>query len=102
MTEVRIYSPAKSAMQSGPGRDGWILEYIPDQPVRIDPLMGWVGSDDTRNQIRLTFPTKQAALAWAARKQMTVADIGAAPARGVRLKNYADNFRVDKLEFGRF
>jgi hypothetical protein len=38
---ARIYKPAKTAMQQGNAatRD-WILEYEPEQPLTIEPLMG--------------------------------------------------------------
>ena len=39
---ARIYSPAKTAMQSGKAQTGhWVLEFDPEKPKRIDPLMGY-------------------------------------------------------------
>ena len=65
-TLARIYSPAKTAMQSGKGKTGvWLLEYEPSEPRRIDPLMGYSTSGDMRAQIRLRFDTKEAAIAYA-------------------------------------
>lgn len=100
---VRIYRPAKTAMQSGPaGRSTcWVLEYEPVAAKRPDRLMGWLGSDDTTQQIRLQFPTREQAVAYAERKGLDY-QAAEAPRKTVKAKNYADNFRYDKLEFGRF
>jgi hypothetical protein len=58
---ARIYSPAKTAMQSGKAKTGhWILDFDPEQPRKIDPLMGYTTSGDMKSQIRLTFETKEA------------------------------------------
>ncbi len=66
---VRIYNPAKSAMQSGKGGNGeWVLEHEIEAPVSADPLMGWIGSSNTDKQVKLTFPSKEAAVAYAERE----------------------------------
>ena len=52
---ARIYQPARTATQSGQGKDKWILEYEPEQPRVIEPLMGWTSSSDMKSQIRLQF-----------------------------------------------
>ena len=59
---ARIYKPAQTAMQSGPARTKeWVLEYEPEAPREIDPLMGWTSSRDMNAQIRLSFETKEEA-----------------------------------------
>lgn len=93
MTIARIYQKAKNAMQSGrAGTDGWILEFIPQDAQRPDPLMGWAGSADTRRQLRLSFPTVEAARAYAERNAID-ARVEAPQARTLKLQAYADNFR---------
>ncbi|MEM8751733.1 MAG: ETC complex I subunit [Pseudomonadota bacterium] len=62
---ARIYQPARTAMQSGQAKSEWILEFAPAAPKRIDPLMGWTGSSDTRGQVKISFPDKGAAVAYA-------------------------------------
>ena len=62
---ARIYQPARNAMQSGQAKLDWVLEYAPAAARSIDPLMGWTGSSDTASQVRMTFPTKDAAVAYA-------------------------------------
>src|SRR5690606_3649291 len=64
--DVRIYQPAKSAMQSGKARTKrWVLEFEPAAPRVREPLMGWTSSRDTRQQVRLSFPSKEEAIAYA-------------------------------------
>ena len=54
---VRIFRQPKNAMQSGLARTGqWVLAFEQAAPRRLDPLMGWSGSDDTQAQVRLTLP----------------------------------------------
>ena len=101
--QVRIYRPAKTAMQSGKANaKAWVLEYEPVAAKRPDRLMGWLGSNDTTQQIRLKFATETEAIAYAKRKGLEFQVFGEATKKPVAVKNYADNFRFDKLEFGRF
>ena len=38
---ARIYKPARTAMQSGAAKTKeWALEYAPEKPREIEPLMG--------------------------------------------------------------
>ncbi len=100
---VRIFRPAKTAMQSGRGNSKmWVLEYEPAARKAADALMGWLGSNDTTQQLRLKFATQQEAIAYAKRKGLEYQVIEPACKKPVSIKNYADNFRFDKLEFGRF
>jgi len=63
---ARIYQPAKTAMQSGMAKTRkWVLDYAPETARDIDPLMGWTSSTDMQAQVRLSFDTKEAALAYA-------------------------------------
>ena len=63
---ARIYRPAKNAMQSGKARTKqWLLEYEPESPRTIDPLMGWTSSRDMRQQLQLDFDTAEEAVAYA-------------------------------------
>lgn len=80
-------------MQSGRGRTHhWLLEYVPQTPRRPEPLMGWVSSGDTLNQVRLRFETREEAVAFARRRGLTYA-VEAEHERRVRPRNYADNFK---------
>ena len=64
---ARIYLPTRSAMQSGQAKDKWLLEYEPESPRQIEPLMGWTSSGDMKAQIKLRFETKDEAIAYAKR-----------------------------------
>ena len=51
---ARIYQRPKNAMQSGKARTGdWILDFVPAEAKKPDPLMGWAGSGDMRQQVQL-------------------------------------------------
>jgi hypothetical protein len=93
MSDVRIFQKPKNAMQSGRhGTDQWVLEYIPADAQRPDPLMGWAGSRDTRRQISLSFPTLEAAKDFAEAKGLRAIVIPP-PKRVLKIQAYADNFR---------
>jgi hypothetical protein len=52
--KARIYKPAKTAMQSGTAKTKeWVLDYEPQEPREVEPLMGWTSSADMRQQVRL-------------------------------------------------
>jgi hypothetical protein len=93
MTAARIYQRVKNSMQSGRAGTGqWLLEYEPAEAKQPDPLTGWAGSGDTRGQVRLSFPTVDAARAYAAREGLE-AHVVPAPQRTLKLQAYADNFK---------
>lgn len=95
--QVRIFRPAKTAMQSGhAGTRRWVLEFEPATPRRVEPLMGWTSSADTKSQLRLRFDSKEEAIAYAQKKGfMYVIDEPAE--RAPVPKVYADNFRYQRL-----
>jgi hypothetical protein len=65
----RIFRPSRSAMTSGRARTReWKLVFERRTPPFIEPLMGWTGGCDTLAQVELTFPTRQAAVAYAERQ----------------------------------
>jgi hypothetical protein len=90
--EVRIYKPSKTAMQSGRSNTKkWILEFEPSDGLKSDALMGWSGSNDTSRQLKMRFPTKDDAIAYAQRKGLTYRT-QEPKERIVQVKTYADNF----------
>jgi hypothetical protein len=91
--QARIYQRPKNAMQSGKAlTDQWILEFAPLEAKKPDPLMGWAGSGDTREQVRLTFATLAAAKAYA-EKYGIAAVVHLTPPKKLKIQAYADNFR---------
>ena len=90
---ARIFSPAKTAMQSGRAKSaGWVLEFDPCQARRQDPLMGWTEtSDTTSGQVRLNFETKDEAVRYADTHGIAFQLFDPKPVTRI-LKAYADNF----------
>lgn len=90
---ARIFQRPKNAMQSGKARlDEWVLDFVPSEAKRPDPLMGWAGSGDMQSQVQLKFLTAEAAQAYAA-KHGIVAEVHSVPPRRLKIQAYADNFR---------
>jgi hypothetical protein len=93
MAEARIFQRPKNSTQSGRARtDVWLLEYLPRAATPVDPLTGWNGLADTRAQVKLEFPTLDAAKAYADRKGIAYTVVPAPQAK-LKLQAYADNFR---------
>lgn len=91
--EARIYQPSKTAMSSGRGKcKDWLLEYAPRRAAYKDATMGWNACGDTREQICLRFPTREAAVAYAAAKGIA-ARVAKPRENRYHPKSYADNFR---------
>jgi ETC complex I subunit conserved region len=89
---ARIYKPAKTATQSGWAKTRhWVLEMEPRSRREADPLCGWLGSDDTEQQVQLWFPSKEAAVAYARRRGIEYR-VFEPHQPVVRPKSYADNF----------
>ena len=96
MPTARIYRPAKTVMQSGRAKTGrWVLVFAPSDTKRRDPLMGWSGSTDTGAQVRMGFPSRDEAVAYADRHGLAY-EVTEPRGRKVRPKNYADNFAADR------
>ena len=93
MTKARIYKPSRTAMQSGrAGTRKWCLEFEPSARQRQDPMMGWAGWGDTRDQVQLLFSSREAAEAYAQKAGLEYrVQEPRTPKR--RPRNYADNFR---------
>jgi len=98
MPDVRIFQPAKSAMQSGRGRNTrkWLLEYAPAAAQRADPLMGWIGSLGTTGQVSVKFDSQEEAVAFAKNNQLTYT-VSEPRTRRIKPKNYSDNFAFDRI-----
>ncbi|KEC54878.1 ETC complex I subunit [Bartonella koehlerae] len=95
---ARIYSPAKTAMQSGRGNTGfWILQYEPIKAKMLEPLMGYTATSDINNQVRIRFNRKEEAVAFARKNAIPYrVENTHKPIR--RAVSYSDNFRSDRLQ----
>jgi hypothetical protein len=89
---ARIFKPARTAMQSGTAKTKeWMLDYEPEQPRMIDPLMGWTSSGDMKQQVRLQFDTKEEAIAYCERNGIPYEAFDSQPPKPPRI-SYSDNF----------
>ncbi|HEY5796684.1 MAG TPA: ETC complex I subunit [Bosea sp. (in: a-proteobacteria)] len=94
---ARIYRPARTAMQSGTAKtERWLLEYEPEQPRQIEPLMGWTSSGDMKSQLKLWFDSEAEAVAYATRNGIAYrVEQPNEPTR--RTVAYSDNFKFSRL-----
>ncbi len=89
---ARIYRPARTAMQSGTAKTKeWVLDYEPEQPRTVEPLMGWTSSGDMKQQLRLSFDTKEEAIAYCEREGIPYEAFDSKPPKRQRIA-YSDNF----------
>jgi ETC complex I subunit-like protein len=89
---ARIYKPSKTAMQSGLANTKvWVLDFEPELPRQVEPLMGWTSSGDMRQQLWLRFDTKEEAVAYCERRGIAYHVTEATPVER-RTMSYADNF----------
>jgi ETC complex I subunit conserved region len=95
---ARIFKPAKNAMQSGRAKiKKWQLDYEPEQPRAIEPLMGWTSSGDMKQQLTLGFDTKEEAITYCERMGIPYQVIE--PKDSTRRPvAYADNFSFRRGE----
>lgn len=93
---AKIYRPTRNPMQSGRGNTHhWLLEYENPAAGTPDALMGWNTMPDTIMEVKLTFNSKDEAIAYATAKKLeyTVSD----PKKAVvPPKAYAENFSNGK------
>jgi len=85
-------------MQSGTAKTGdWVLDYMVDEARSVDPLMGWTSSDDTQQQVRIQFDSKDAALEYA-RDNGIDATVTEPKERkpNIRPGGYGDNFATNR------
>jgi len=78
-------------MQSGRGKlRTWVLEFETKDPS-INPLMGWETSTDTLEEVILKFSTKDQAIEYAEKNNISYKVIEPKEKEFV-IKSYADNF----------
>lgn len=97
---VRIYQPAKTAMQSGRAKTHvWLIEPELKTPRTPDPLMGWSSAGDTMVELlgKLKFASVDKAVDFATDKGWTYTVVPANE-RIVQPKNYLDNFVYERGE----
>ena len=81
-------------MQSGRGKlKNWVLEFITKDPS-VNPLMGWESSTDTLEEVILKFPSKEKAIEYAEKNNISY-NVIEPKKREFVIKSYADNFLKD-------
>ena len=95
---AKIYQPAKSAMTSGQAKtQEWVLEFLPESPRQIDPLMGWTSSTDMRGQVQIRFDSREAAVDYARKRGIPHQVIEPKKRKPViRPKGYGGNFATER------
>lgn len=95
---VRIYQPARNAMQSGVGKTKhWVLVFPQADTRELDPLMGWTSSDDTQSQVRLSFDTRKQAEEYARENGLEYEVVDShRRAPNIRARGYGENFATDR------
>ncbi|TVR08558.1 MAG: ETC complex I subunit [Salinarimonadaceae bacterium] len=95
---ARIFKPARGATSSGTARTkSWMLVFDQTAPRGIDPLMGWTSSVDTRQQVRMSFDTREEAVAYCERNGIPYrVEEPKVPKR--RLMAYSDNFKYNRVD----
>ncbi len=95
---ARIFRPAKTAMQSGHAKThDWLLVFEPETARLPDPLVGWAQSKDMNGQVRLSFETKEEAIAYAQARGIPFRVTEPKPVKRI-LKAYADNFAFSRKQ----
>ena len=85
---IKIYKPAKTAMQSGKRKTKkWLAEYISNSDNVKDFLMGWNSSLDTKSQ----------AVKWA-RKNNFQYYVVETKIKKIKPKSYSENFDYNRKE----
>lgn len=59
---VKIVKPSKSAMQSKRKENQWVIKFPHDDSRFIDPIMGWVGTRDMQQEVKLRFSSLEKAI----------------------------------------
>jgi hypothetical protein len=95
---ARIYKPARTAMQSGNANTKeWALDYEPEQPRTVEPLMGWTSSADMKQEVHLSFDTKEEAIAYCERHGIACQVFESKPPVRPRI-SYSDNFAYSRRQ----
>ena len=95
---ARIYSPTRTAMQSGKRNLGiWLLEFDANAPRTVEPLMGYTSSSDMLSQVHLKFGSSEEAIAYATKHGIAFrVEEPKEPKR--RRVSYTDNFKFDRRQ----
>ncbi|MES2961755.1 MAG: NADH dehydrogenase ubiquinone Fe-S protein 4 [Pseudomonadota bacterium] len=91
--KVKIFRPAKSAMQSGKRNiKKWLMEPIEENNIRsVSPVTGWVSASNTSSQLEFVFENKEEAIKFAEKRGFEY-EVEEPKEAVVVKKSYAANF----------
>ena len=90
--KAAIFQPAKGVMQSGRGKiTSWRLEFDLSAARDIEPLMGWTSATDMRQEVAMTFPSREAAITYCECNDIEYR-VREPKKRKIWVRTYADNF----------
>ena len=85
-------------MQSGTGRTRkWILEFQREKNKFKESLMGWTGSSDTSEQVRLYFESVEDAINFANKNKIEYSLVSETKKKYFA-KSYSDNFKFERKD----
>lgn len=85
-------------MQSGlGGTKKWILEFQKEKNKFKESLMGWIGSSDTSEQVRLYFESVEDAINFANKNKIEY-NLVSETKKKYSAKSYSDNFKFDRKD----
>jgi hypothetical protein len=86
-------------MQSGRAKTkAWKLTFEESNPKFVENLMGWIGGSDTQaDQVELSFPSKEDAIAYAEKHGLHYR-VSDPKTRRIKPKSYADNFKYNRIK----
>ncbi|RYE06008.1 MAG: hypothetical protein EOP33_02045 [Rickettsiaceae bacterium] len=91
--QVTIHKIVKSTMQSGLGKNIWLLEPANKMQGRfIESLMNRTSSNNTNNEVKIEFNSLEEAIIFA-RKNNYFYEVITASSKKIIKQNYADNFK---------
>lgn len=93
---AKISRLEKSPLQSGKRFcNVWRLTFEAESPRQAEPLMGWTSAADTLPEVKLNFPAREQAIAYAERHGMEYVVVEPVPVASTS-KTYGDNFRSER------
>ena len=95
---ARIFRPTRGATQSGHARTkAWVLVFDQTTPRSIEPLMGWTSSTDMTQQVKMSFDTREEAIACCEKLGLVYRIDEPPPGRVRQGLSYSDNFKPTRL-----
>ncbi|MCL2567114.1 MAG: ETC complex I subunit [Alphaproteobacteria bacterium] len=96
MRKAIIYAPTRNLMQSGlANKNNWKLVFVKNVDNQQEHLMGWESSFETQSQIVIDFDSKDAAVNYAVKMNLTFEVINPA-AHTTEKKDITFNFSKNR------